>query len=309
MGKITIISDVHGRSYWRKAVKNIDEVPAVFLGDYLDPYPGEGISKAEALEGFRDILALKKAHPERVTLLLGNHDCEYLYGREVCDCRTDNANYDEIQSLFRENKELFQLAAQSVLRGKRYVFVHAGIHAEWMERHVPGWTIGNMVSKLNELHRQAMATENPEVTAFAQALAEADSERGGFSDFGSPIWADAERINAGYQLTDIIQVVGHTGISMGRPVITGNVLYTDCRQALTLSERGVLRTLDGKICRNLYRDPFNPERPEWEKWQLFDLDSFDRPFCRSCGSRNIHIRAGMMVDHWYCLDCGKDQVL
>lgn len=312
MKKVIIIPDVHGRTFWRDAVKATDGAPVVFLGDYLDPYPMEGIGRNEALAGFRDILELKKARPQSVTLLLGNHDCEYLYGREVCDVRTDNEHYDEIQALFRENKCLFQMATEFRMRGRHYVFTHAGVHREWMDRHVKGWNNWDMVEKLNGLNRKALTKEYPEVTAFALALAEADSERGGNADFGSPIWTDAERLHFSSQqsrLDGIIQVVGHTATHVYGPVITDSVIYADCGQALTLSERGVLRTLDGKRCTNLYSDPFDPEVPEWDDWEMFNLDSFERPYCRSCGSRNIYIRAGMMRDHWYCRDCGKDQVL
>lgn len=72
---ITIIPDIHGRVFWKKAVDSMD---------------------------------FKKSNPERVVLLLGNHDCEYMYSRNVCDCRSDRKNYDIIQSLFRDNWKLFR---------------------------------------------------------------------------------------------------------------------------------------------------------------------------------------------------------
>ena len=311
--RIHIVPDVHGRPFWKDVLTASGDNPVVFLGDYLDAYPNDVIfhdlTKEGIIASFEDIIRFKQENSGRVTLLLGNHDCEYMYGRDVCDCRTDNDHYDEIQALFRTNKDLFQVAAEFFLRGRRFVFTHAGIHPEWMDRHVPGWTIENMVAELNELNRQALATDFPEETDFARALAEADPERGGTDDFASPIWADAERLNAGHHLADIVQVVGHTGIPPGDPVITKDVLYTDCRQVLTLSERGVLRTLDRRKCVSRDRDPFDPELPDWRDRELFNLDCFERPYCRSCGSRNIYIRAGMMADHWYCTDCGKDQIL
>ena len=72
---ITIIPDIHGRVFWKKAVDSMD---------------------------------FKKSNPERVVLLLGNHDCEYMYSRNVCDCRSDRKNFDIIQSLFRDNWKLFR---------------------------------------------------------------------------------------------------------------------------------------------------------------------------------------------------------
>ena len=70
-----IIPDVHGRTFWRKAVKEyMGDEPILFLGDYLDPYAYEEISPADAFEVFHEIMDIKKSNPEAVTLLLGNHD-------------------------------------------------------------------------------------------------------------------------------------------------------------------------------------------------------------------------------------------
>lgn len=41
--RYTIIPDVHGRPFWRDAVLDVDTTPVVFLGDYLDPYPQDGV--------------------------------------------------------------------------------------------------------------------------------------------------------------------------------------------------------------------------------------------------------------------------
>ena len=42
--KLTIIPDVHGRPFWRDAVKDVADTPVVFLGDYLDPYPQDMVT-------------------------------------------------------------------------------------------------------------------------------------------------------------------------------------------------------------------------------------------------------------------------
>lgn len=70
-----IIPDCHGRNFWKKAVEeNIDKVDKViFLGDYLDPYPWEGITRKEAISNFQEVIEFKRGSPEKVTLLLGNH--------------------------------------------------------------------------------------------------------------------------------------------------------------------------------------------------------------------------------------------
>lgn len=309
MKRITIIPDVHGRPFWRAAADACEDGPVVFLGDYLDPYYFEGVTLEDALAGFREILALKQSRPDKVTLLLGNHDCGYLYGRSLCYFRTGDARYDDIRTLFRENKDLFQLAAEFRMRGKRYVFTHAGILRGWMDLHVPGWDERNMVDMLNRLNRDALSLVYPEESSFAMALSEADPERGGTAEFGgSPVWADAERLHVAEPIAGVVQVVGHTATQFD-PVLTQDVIFTDCKKVLTLSERGVLRTLDGKKCSNHYKDPFNPDLVDWDDWKRFHIDCFNRPYCRCCGSRNIFIRAGIMADHYYCRDCENDQIL
>ena len=39
-----VIPDIHGRAFWRRAaMETAGKEHIVFLGDYLDPYPSEGI--------------------------------------------------------------------------------------------------------------------------------------------------------------------------------------------------------------------------------------------------------------------------
>jgi predicted phosphodiesterase len=64
MSKIIIVPDVHGRTFWRLAKEKINEVDqVVFLGDYLDPYPVEGISPKKAIEELKKIIDFKKRIP------------------------------------------------------------------------------------------------------------------------------------------------------------------------------------------------------------------------------------------------------
>ena len=51
---ILIIPDIHGRSFWEKAINDVaehrrefDEI--VFLGDYFDPYSTEHINECQAI--------------------------------------------------------------------------------------------------------------------------------------------------------------------------------------------------------------------------------------------------------------------
>lgn len=74
MGKILVCGDVHGRQFWKEPCSHMgDYEKVVFLGDFLSPYPTEGITNDQAIEVFKDVLELKKSNFEKVVLLMGNH--------------------------------------------------------------------------------------------------------------------------------------------------------------------------------------------------------------------------------------------
>lgn len=311
---VTVIPDVHGRTFWKEAARGAESRHLLFLGDYLDPYPKgfhgpPEFSPEEVIGNFREILGLKKSAPDRVTLLLGNHDCQYLYGRNVCDCRCDYPNYDLIRRLFRENGDCFQIAAESQRGGKHFVFVHAGIHDGWMDRHVEGWTPENMVTRLNRMNASALRDGNPERTRFAAALAERDFLRGGEHGWGSPVWVDAVTMDEAPRIDGVVQVVGHTAVRFAdEAVVTEKVVFADCKRVVIIGPRGGLRYPDGRKCRNKEKDPFHPTASKYEKDKPFGIDWFNRPFCRRCGSHYIRIRGGMFADHWHCMDCGNNSL-
>lgn len=75
MGKILILPDIHGRQFWKKAVEEwsnkVNKI--IFLGDYLDSYPDEGITRKNAIRNFEEIIDYKINNKDKVVLLLGNH--------------------------------------------------------------------------------------------------------------------------------------------------------------------------------------------------------------------------------------------
>lgn len=110
MSKIIIVPDVHGRTFWKLAKEKINEVDrTVFLGDYLDPYPFERISSREAIEELKEIIDLKKKFPEKVILLIGNHDLNYMdLSENIFPCsRYDDRNAPEIKKYLKKIKNYF----------------------------------------------------------------------------------------------------------------------------------------------------------------------------------------------------------
>jgi predicted phosphodiesterase len=78
--KITIIGDTHGRSKWKNIVeKEKDADKIIFIGDYFDAKDG-GYSANRQIENFKEIVEFKRNNPDKVILLIGNHDFHYLKG-------------------------------------------------------------------------------------------------------------------------------------------------------------------------------------------------------------------------------------
>lgn len=130
MSKVIILPDIHGRTFWKYALEHIDEFDKViFLGDYLDPYPHEGITFDESVENFKEILEFKKNNIDKVELLIGNHDCHYIWLDFMNCSRLNRSRRKEMNKLYNDNYELFRIA---YLLNDKYLFSHAGVYKEWL---------------------------------------------------------------------------------------------------------------------------------------------------------------------------------
>ena len=231
--QLIIIPDVHGRDFWRDAVRMNPEARFVFLGDYLDPYPWEGVTVGKAFRGLQDIVAFKEAHPDRVTLLWGNHDLHYLYP-DLGGCRYDYVNGDRNARFFDAHKALFGIAWETEAAGKRFLFSHAGVGLQWLRRNWPGLQPDEISAELfNDLVGYP---------SFMSALGDVSFYRGGLDSYGSMVWADEnEQLDPLNRIPGIVQVFGHT--LMDAPVCIGDgaSFCLDCRRAF------VLDPADGRI--------------------------------------------------------------
>lgn len=211
MSKILVVPDVHGRTFWHKAKEIINDVDkVVFLGDYLDPYPSEGITKEQAIEEFKDIIQFKKDNMDKVILLLGNHDCAYAYNFGSAS-RYDYKNEDTIKELFNNNKELFQL----YYLHDKYLFSHAGITNYWLSKYF-NVTIDEFLSL-------------PE-SEIIPKLWTCSIVRGGYDETGSMIWSDVRELD---REETYYQIFGHTQL-ISDPIIKDKWACLDCRKVCIL---------------------------------------------------------------------------
>lgn len=247
MSKLCIIPDVHARQFWKgPCLEHKDEFEKIiFLGDFLAPYPQEKISNKKAIEVFKEILEFKKENPGKVILLLGNHDFSFL-NYNICECRTDLRNWKEINKLFLENIELFDLAWETTINGKRYFFSHAGVRKGWLKMIAGVWFKWDDCDKLppadifnNFLHVAYDGEGNEGARYNLEELISMYSFYRGWGgyDFGSIVWADIREYSKGATLgnefENVVFVCGHTQLE-NEPIIKETIMDLDCRKPFVL---------------------------------------------------------------------------
>lgn len=225
--KILIIPDVHGRTFWKYAITNVDKYDKViFLGDYLDPYPDEGISFEDAVANFKEIIEFKKANPDKVELLIGNHDCHYIW-LDFMDCsRLKESRREEMNKLFNDNYKLFRTAYLY----ENFLFSHAGIYNRWLEKYD---------LKLEDFLDKDISFWNGQF----YKLEDVSYYRGGFDKVGSIVWADIIESLSSSLLDGYRHIVGHTQLEEF-PYLTNSIACLDVRKPFVVD-------LDKKVITNI----------------------------------------------------------
>ena len=235
--KILIIPDVHGREFWKWAVEEFPETETIFLGDYHDPYPQEGITNADSLRNFKEIIEYVKNY-SNCKLLIGNHDLHYLI--DIEGCRKDYDNEPILRKLFLDNLELFDLATLREINGKKYLFSHAPILIEWIHEVGETENVDLLVARLNRYFHDI--ENNGE--ELQKLLDRVSRYRGGWNDWGSPIWSDLYEIfDSGGSLIESVDysIFGHSQLK--RPLITKECACLDTHNAYLLTSVGEIKTV------------------------------------------------------------------
>lgn len=232
-----IFPDINGRNFWKKVLCADCEWSTdtfIFLGDYFDPYPKEGITEEYALQNWYELMTSvtkkKISHPhDEFIFLMGNHDAHYInniFNNISGGCR--KSNNPTIRHLLKSMN--LHIACEMEIGGKRVLFSHAGVMKEWYNAHK------DLIGKLTAHHLNNLASSDEGW----KALAECDFYRGGFSDYGSPLWADMrQRKVHENEIKDLgydYQIVGHTQVRADNPVIFDSIADLDCRHPFALTE-------------------------------------------------------------------------
>ncbi len=194
--KVIALGDTHGRSFWKLIVHTQAFDKVVFIGDYFDSF---NIPAEEQIRNFREIVAYKEAHPDKVVLLIGNHDYHYLPVARSID-ETYAGFQDryafQIGHLIQEHRDLLQVC----YLWEDYLFSHAGVTQTWLDE--VGYKGEEIADFINELFRY-----KPQKFLF-----------NGYDPYGddvtqSPLWVRPRSLRKdAFHPETIRQVVGHTAM-------------------------------------------------------------------------------------------------
>lgn len=203
--KVKVFGDVHGRDY-SEQWSDIDKFDYfIFLGDYFDSFD---IPYTKQAKSFFKIIRLKKNHPDKVILLIGNHDTQYIFrsttpGIKYHLCTGHQMSKDRIiHYMFLRNLNLFQYCFELKCKKNHYIFTHAGISSK----------LFNIIKRFKENYPEVSISEF--INSFGDSLPAihyCSIYNGGKDPFDGLLW-----IRPGALLQDrpenIIQVIGHTHV-------------------------------------------------------------------------------------------------
>lgn len=214
--RIIKISDLHGKNIWERIVKK-EEATAdkiIFDGDYFDSF---NIPFIYQMDNFNKIIAYKKANPDKVVLLFGNHDFHYLRA-----AHEDYSGYQFFKAL--EIQEVIEAAIKEGLIQMCYVndihlFIHAGLSKTWSAKNLPDIQKNNNVEdSINQLF-----IENP--TAFGWVRDKYRyTDPYGDNIYQGPLWIRPKSIVKD-KIDGFVQIVGHTHHK--KLILSNDVIFTD----------------------------------------------------------------------------------
>lgn len=210
--KIVALGDTHGRDIWKTIVKIEEDFDKfVFIGDYFDTR--DGIDATTQIQNFKEILEFKKENPDKVILLIGNHDFHYLKG-----CGETYSGYQQYAAI--DINEVLQPALASGYLQICYVyddliFSHAGLTNTWCETNEID--LYNIEESVNVKFMKKME-------AFRFEYGE-NLDRSGDDVTQSPIWVRIRSL-----LKDMVKgftyIIGHTTIKELH--MANSIIAIDC---------------------------------------------------------------------------------
>lgn len=208
--KIAVIGDVHGRDSWKKLnPEDYDRV--VFLGDYFDSFD---LPFKTQMENFKDILEFRITFPDKVRLLLGNHDWHYLGFTNMVYSGYQRKHSSKIKQILLP--PVLDMTIKIAYLKNGYLFTHAGVTNTWLKNteYTPHVRIDHFLNYL--------VVDNPLKLEFTSGKY--------FDPYGNepcqtPLWVRPDSLMLD-NLDTYIQVVGHTNHKKVTQI--NDVIFADC---------------------------------------------------------------------------------
>lgn len=220
--KVISIGDIHGKTCWTQIVKdNPDADKFVFAGDYVDSFD---VTNTEIISNLLSIIEFKKQNMDKVILVLGNHDIQYMYSNPEFKCSGYRPEmYFQLNDIFMSNLKLFQYAYQCY----NTIWTHAGITKQWVDfAKVSASSVWNYSESIVDFINNLGYNSNHGLLHIV------DKTRGGSYDFGGPTWCSKELLKVD-ALDNINQIVGHTWSNQIEQF--GNLTFVDCLPSYYIS--------------------------------------------------------------------------
>lgn len=221
--KFITIGDLHGSPVW-KTIQPADWDFMIFMGDYVD---SSKFNDAEIHQNLLDVIDLKKAYPEKVILLWGNHDLAYFYGGHERHYASGfrKKSLPVCFDLFTANRKLFQ-AAFGI---EKYLWTHAGVVQKWYDDYIK--------DQVQPSDPDLAFTFNRLFNTYYQPLFNVGQLRGGLYEEGGIFWADKHELEDD-PLLGYHQIAGHnktrSGIRVSNHIAANtSVTWVDCLDSST----------------------------------------------------------------------------
>lgn len=198
MEKTILVPDTHGRNWFDYELGT----NPVFLADYVDSFTIPG---SEQFKQLQNIIAYKFKHP-KTTLLLGNHDVQYMYFPKYRCSGFQEKEALKFREYFFQHKHLFTY----MVKIDDYYISHAGVSKSWF----------NFVSDKYGIDLEYL----PEfINSEPKELFWIGPKHNGLDLFDGPLWAR----NLWEDDLEIKQIVGHTFSESGSIVMSKNITVID----------------------------------------------------------------------------------
>lgn len=220
--KHVIIGDIHGRTNWKQIVeKEKDADKFIFLGDYFDPYNWT-LTLDDLVNNFDDIVKFKSDNPNKVILLIGNHDLA-AFDTNANKCRYIDGTYEQVATIFFYGikKNIFQLC---YCINNKVICSHAGFSKIWLENN--NLILNEVI--LNDRFRQSVLNKTVvKDYDFSYGDGSIWPDMSGDNTWQSPLWIRPASLLKSTP-EGIIQVIGHTRIRKNSPQDVEKILLADC---------------------------------------------------------------------------------